>query len=388
MKRSILLFLILIGGVNLLLSWKEEDLSYIKEQDRFVWHTKISNIRNGSVKDVEYLFLGDSQVMSGVLPDRLDGNYFSGRNIYNLGLPAMQPEGLLVLTDTILANMPRLKVIFMNVGPYSLFTNDNLRAFDKYYLSELYYRALTSAFRSWIQPKPGSAGMIVHGLLKNLPLYRFNDDFSTQISYGSDLSGTPLSILIGHPELADRVIVGNYLNETYKPARRIRKEVERNRIIGGILQRNRGYWSWGEVEPVLHDCKSESVDQIRRLPVKPEFRLRKEAVISYEKIIKKYDEVGVDVVLLRIPLSPQWYRLAGNDGLRASMQDAVTKLAESYPRLRIIPAPPGDFFARMKNFADFTHLSYCGAIRYSRYLSDTMVDDGQYGSTKNFFMFE
>ena len=120
---AISLFILLNLGIGIL----SGPLRYLDDQDRFVWKTRIAYLNRRAPDRLKMAFLGDSQIMSGILPAVIDP---TGTSV-NLGLPSMQPEGIetLLLEPVLKKNT---EMIFFNPGPYSLYTTDNTASFGNY----------------------------------------------------------------------------------------------------------------------------------------------------------------------------------------------------------------------------------------------------------------
>src|SRR5207253_1977181 len=84
--------LLIFAALNLTVAAFDRRIALWKDADSFVWHTKANKLLDGRLRDVDVLILGDSQTMSGVVPQILEKA--TGRKFYNFGLPAQQPEGM------------------------------------------------------------------------------------------------------------------------------------------------------------------------------------------------------------------------------------------------------------------------------------------------------
>lgn len=362
---ALLLFLLI--GMNLWLARLEPQWRLFSNTDTFVWHEKVNLLAGDGLAAAPLLVLGDSQAMSGVLAADLDAG------AYNLGLPSQQPEGLLALANQ-LAHAPRAGRILISISPYSLFKSDVLRAFQTYFRSALLPRSAALLVGS---PTiiGDSAGEALEFLLLQMPLYQVHQLGFLYGSFEQRLPEVPLQMVRRQPKFVNLPATDRFLTSGWEPLAAARAQGQRNQMVRRILKDNRGFWTWqafGDTGPGSCSPSGRSIPGAP--PVKQTFANRPEARVFWRKVMLSLKRQGREVHLIQLPFSDAWERSTYPDEVYRRLDQALIELGNDFAQapgtgtLRIHPRPRWDS-ADARLFHDWTHLSFCGARRYTHWLS-------------------
>lgn len=368
-RRARLAILAGLGVIFLLanllpLLW-EKELNGALDNDIFVWNYKIDRLREGKLRGVELLVLGDSQAMSGILTGRLLSHPEKG---YNLGLPAQQPEGVLSLLQLLKREAPRLRVIILNVNPFSMFQSDVHNAFLNYYRSEL----LIYASRPLLQ-EPGLAGKTAGEWLDRsfqiLPLYRMRGRITPLFSFEENLLGIPLSTIRGHrpmtaPAGSDRLFLRGW-----SPRELYTVRAWQNGRIASILAEHYGFWTWKSFQiPASGDCQANIVEALPGGGKRYVYPRRKNGERAWRLLFEELSRTSYQVYVVQIPFSRSWQRAVDSRRVYQELNHRLDIALRGLPAIRRIDLPAEWRDNDTLLFYDWTHLSYCGAIQYSEWL--------------------
>ena len=349
---------------NVFLPFFPDARDSLKERDRFVWSRKIRELRGGRSSPVDLLFLGDSQVMSGLLPGVWKEEQPGSGSVRNLALPSFQPEGIEALMPEILES--GTKRIIVNLGPYSLFETDNTRAFFNYYHREMPLDSLMhpERGRSVFSLFPG----ILADLLELIPVVSLGRDLSPLGVLVDPVEGIPANRMEEASRILGTGVFRGRLEEDRGVLERVRELRRKNQKIQDILDRYEGFWGWNSyVDPVKIPCDSSSVPET--LPVKPVFTPRKEALESWIRIFRRWQKEGIQVVVVWLPMSGTWYRLAGTPLLHRKTGEILENLEHLFPEIPFLRVPPDLVSENEGDFLDITHLSFCGAKKVTDWIA-------------------
>ena len=345
----------------------DAELRLAADSDSFVWTEKLGALSSARLRHVGTIVLGDSQAMSGILPAEL------GPDAYNLAMPSMQSEGLLALASA-LERLPRLRRIIVNISPFSLFESEVTSAFQTYARAELLPRFPALLFQS---PglKAGTAGGRLDLVLSLSATYRAHTYGSLFASFEQRLPGVPLSVLRKNPKLANQALVNTFLQSGWDPAGGARAAAARNLKTRLLLERSRGYWTWKDILPpsVARCAKVGARFDGAPLGGWQDFRKRAAAETAWRLLLVRLAGLGYEVHVVQIPFSAVW--AAGTDA------PSVYRRLDAFLARTLIAVP-----ARLRGrlhvhgrsstwktddahlYHDWTHLSYCGAIDFTRRL--------------------
>ena len=106
--------------------------------------------------------------------------------------------------------------------------------------------------------------------------------------------------------------------------------------------------------------------ELPELPALLTYPDRHGAFASWRALLSKLRLRGYETVLIQIPLSSVWSSLTDPVAVDGRLDEKLEALRGENPGLRILPLPE---FSDPLKFNDWTHLSYCGAVRYTDHLS-------------------
>ncbi len=343
MRRALLLtlvFLILLNGGLALAGLPPAGWD---NRDAFVWKRKLAWLRDGRLQNVETLIIGDSQAMSGILPAQSSGPW----RTVNLALPSMQPEGWAVLLPEIFA-LPALRRVVVQIGPFSLLDTEIYDSFRGLSRAELFVRNPAAMLRyPYLLENSTEA---VEQIFAPLPLVRMRDVFR------SETPGKP------HLDLA------------WNPLERIARRQADHHRIDDLLERGAGFWTWNFVgtDPEFCGTATPAFNSVPALPARRLLRDRPGALPAWAGVLREL-RARYPVRLVRVPLPEAWRRATDTRAARLAIDAAVAELERAVPGLEVVaPFPEEDFGGG--DFHDWTHLSWCGARKFTERLR---IDDEQ-----------
>lgn len=365
-SAAALIALCLFAGLNIALYNRRESLATLRDADRFVWREKIAFARSGALANVERLALGDSQTMSALWPDAFVRDR---ARFYNLGLPAAQPEAQLAL----LRQLPRATggegLALVNIGPYSLFRSHVTRTFESYYRDELLRYDLGRAIVRH-RALAGGAGAWLHQGLLHLPAYDLHFTLHPWLAPGERtlVADIPFTELRKNPALLPAGQYSAYLRNVASPLEPARAVMLQNAKLRAQLRAYRGFWTWRNyADPAAEACRSDPAALTGRTPGF-DFRARPEALDAWRALLAELKGRGYRIVLFRPPFSPAWERTPGAAEFYRLADAQIAGLAAE-SGARVAPLAPADLLVPETDFQDLTHLSPCGARRYSAFLA-------------------
>jgi hypothetical protein len=277
--------------------------------------------------------------MSGILPRELE--HAAGGPVYNLGLPSLQPEGVVAMLPD-LEGMPELRTIVLGVSPFSLFDSEIFASFRGYARRELWPRRPGYLFEFPYLIRDSSD--FVRHALDASPLFR--------VRYRLNGSAFPGDITPPFP--------GRVIDVLFAGAGRRAFE---SRRIAALLERERGHWSWNFVGEDPGQCPTEP-PRIGVFPGTLRYPDRVGADAAYRRLLGALT-ARYDVYLVELPLSETWHGVVDAQEVYGRIDARVASWRADFPGLRVIPRPAHDAYTGA-DFIDWTHLSYCGARRYTR----------------------
>lgn len=348
----------------------EGPISKIKKTDLFVWHEKITVLNKEKSIPGQIAYIGDSQIMGAILPERI--RKLTGLEGVNLGLPAMQPEGMEAIVEKVLHVMPGLKIVVLGTGPYTLLRNDNYGSFLDYYRREMLYTMPGPALLEdgELELVGRNGGEFIRSLALLFPAYRMNEIVGPFVGFNDPDIGLPHAWIMRDPRLAGFERLSSIVKSGNHPVRRIKIRRNFNEQVKNIMAQNGGYWTWMSLDtPADPPCKDR--EDFPDIPVKPDFRYRAGAVNSYSRMIRKLQTAGIVVILAEVPLSPEWGKMVGREII--PMKDiTIREIVKNSPGTSLFQISEGFGEAA---FYDYTHLSGCGAAIYSDKLSRFFINN-------------
>lgn len=387
-RSAAFIALVTLLAVNLLLAFVpgRNVFAELRDPDRFVWYSKVALLRGGPVDTpensppVDTIILGDSQAMSGIVPEILDRAL--GSRSVNLGLPSQQPEGLLALARYIPETLPGVRRVIVNVNPFSLFKTEVVQSFTHYYRAELARYSL----------EPAAPGEMLHQALLRapLPLYETNYILAPVLGFGeAGLSDFTFAQIRSNPGLLTPATYAKYLageRPGLWPLLQARRE--RNQRLAELLRQQRGFWTWKHFEqprfdpavcanaPARPDLEIRTARGVFAYPPRPA------AIKAYRELFAYLRDRKYEIWLVQIPFSPAYGNLVNEELVYQNVDQAVAMIVGAPGDDRIgggvIPLPQKIPAARAAlpvtgAFVDLTHLSACGAADYTRWLAGELA---------------
>ncbi|MCE9597658.1 MAG: hypothetical protein K8S54_06785 [Spirochaetia bacterium] len=323
-------------AMNLLIGWILPTSDPYLDTDLFVWQQKRRTFESGLSSDT--LILGDSQAMSGILPEALTPFGFKAQN---LAVPSQQPEGLEYTVKQISRFAPATRRVILNVSPFTLFKSEVWPAFLNYYRET--YDLSPFDFEPARIPLAGkNSGDAIYRGFRLLPIFKLRDRFASIIADASPLK------LAG-------------------------KRSERNLQVKTILDAHNGYWVWQSEDSFKCAGTLPAIPALASL----KYQDRPESLESYQRVITALKDQGIEVILVFIPLSDVWAGLAAS-GTELRVYQAMQRLESQ--GIKTIKMPSRSEYAGL--FHDWTHLNYCGAKKYSAWLGDKISKEAFHPPTE------
>ena len=383
------------ANIALMLAPALNPFTELRDADRFLWYAKTARVRErvAELADARLLILGDSQAMSGIIPEILDERLKTGAPSINLGMPSQQPEGLLVLARFLpdVARDQRRRVI-LNVNPFSLFASPVKQSFDYYFREELarYGASSNSLLEAFARP-----GEALHQRLLALPFYEANFILAPLGGIGeAGLSDFSFAQLRARPDLLPAEEYTQYLGGARPgPLAIARTRVASNRRLQSLLDAGRGFWTWKKMtSPDFSQAEcgrralagGDPALSFNGVPGALVYQPRPAAIDAYRRLLDVLAAKGYETLLVEIPFSPAYGNLVNETQVYALVAAGVAKItadrppavvgvlgfgldADSGQRRSALPLP--DMLRSPHAYHDLTHLSACGAAEYTRWLA-------------------
>lgn len=364
----------------------------LRDPDRLLWFTKIEQVlaHAPELQAADVLILGDSQTMSGVVPEVLDGQL--GTRSLNLGMPSQQPEGLLTLAKRLPDARARSRRVILNINPFSLFQTEVMQSFTYYYRAEL--ARYESSGPGYTRAGPGGW---LHQWLLRLPLYEANYILAPVVGIGeAGLSEFTFAQIRARPDLLLARTYESYLSGADADLLEILDQRrEQSRRLRALLELHGGFWTWKDSGSPQFDpgvChKSEARPDLdlayRGEPGSYVYPERPAAIAAYRDLLELLGRKGYEVWLIEIPFSPAYGNFVNTAGVYQAVDRTVAEILKGLSRpesIRIVsfPKPLAEASAgaarlrQARYFHDLTHLSACGASYYTRWLAAELVRNG------------
>lgn len=353
LSASLILFFILLNVA----AWSfRGNIQLLSDPDTFIWNHKIQMLESGELKDVKVVILGDSQTMSGIVPGLLEKSL--GKKTYNLGLPAMQPEGLEAMVP--LLKRAGVETVIVNINPYCLFRTEVFDSFLTYYRSTFMQGSFRALFR-----RPDlvgkSAGQWFSQALTIFPAYAAHENVQYFFTPASAIR-FPGDVAQTMPDDSLR-----YFEEGWNPRANMKKVADRNLFVRRTTDENAGFWTWKSYSPPDFSCKNVALDP---LPLRVVYPDRPGAVESWKRVVRLLKDSGIRTIFVQIPFSGVWKNTTDPVSVYGRLDARLLEILSENPEMKSIPRPEN--FPDTNVFHDWTHLSPCGASLFTRYLIDRL----------------
>ena len=349
-------YVIFIGFLILLNHLLYPFLIYSVEKTSFIW-TLIKS-RKLTTKEYDYLFLGDSQIMSGISPDYFQKLSNDNSKILFYPRPSEQIEGILFLLENFYNEGFRFKKIILNISPITVSKNNILES-HKSLMNSFYGFHLKmyepSFFKFYFKNISNS---VYYLLIQLFPLLKLNSNFNSELRLIPGTEGITQnnSIL----PFIESNLLGNLV-----------KNRTQNYFLKKELTENNFYYEWGKTEANSKKCIPETKE--KKLPLGIEYAFNENRIDSlnrYKDLIKLAKNYSSKIYLLHIPFSPTAEKLLHSE-LNIPLNKTLNEL--NTQKINILRIPTQTFFD--EDFIDYTHLNYCGMEKLTKTIFNIVTTD-------------
>ncbi|MBM9500748.1 hypothetical protein JWG44_10870 [Leptospira sp. 201903071] len=361
-KNRILSGVLFFGFLVFLQTFLFPFLVPFQEKNSFLYD-RLSRLDRNLYTDEEHsntkapiVFLGDSQILSGVNPVELER--LLKRPIWFLPRPSEQPEGMFLRYkeyERIIRLKPALVIV--NGSVFSLSDMDVASAHRSLVLnydsfqSEIFFEP---TFRNFYLKNLSSGLFYLLGRI--FPFLRLNASMSTAIKIAGE--GDEFS----HSEnKMENLISGN-------PFVKWVANQKRNQFLNSEYSKNKGYMDWARYTTYDGICVPNFHGQI--LPQNAELALQKtrsSSLKAWKELFRYLQSRGVKVLAISLPFRPDFdSRLAKLPQL--SLWESIL-IEEEVPYWKL-----GSHHFQESDFGDYTHLNTCGMKKLVPVLSREVLN--------------
>ncbi|WP_232225669.1 hypothetical protein [Leptospira broomii] len=299
-------------------------------------------------KEPTWLFLGDSQLMSGINPAELQKS--TGKRILFLPRPSEQPEGILIRINELLSSGWKPEKIFLNANYFNTADVDIVPAHRSLVLNydsfrwSLYWN---SQERTFYFRNIGDA--LFFALARIFPLMKLNSAISSEIR---TIPKTE-QFLETDPRLSEILSVN--------PIERWKTNRDKNERLVAELERNEGFLEWNNSEIYTGKCVPNHSPQA--LPGRGwesnYKKMRSSSLAAWKSIFKILKKENISFEVLLIPSRPDFVTAVGEDNALSQFETVLKK--DEIPFVK--PEEPFEISV----FGDYTHLNACGVKKLTRW---------------------
>jgi len=332
--------ILLLFAISLLMHFTWEFLVPYCDTTSIYWYFAKDRKWNPKAK---ILVLGDSQIVSGILPETIaEIESVSLDEVLFLPRPSQQPEGILSDTLSITAKLPNLRKVYVNISPLNTSKNSITDAHK-----QLYYSFGDFEFHHITEP-----------LLRK--------------AYFSNLADLSWKFVIqmfpyfGLSSNTNRIF--------YDPI--VKEDLTKRRFEFDAIQKSMrlksGAWIWKSIsdDPTLMEGEKFPNLDTTILAGKRELSIQ-----LWVQTLKEWEKQKLDVVILRIPFSPQMEMDLVNknaNGVTDSLFDWVEKT--HFKNRRVVYDFRSEFLKDYGYFADLTHLNQKGRDAFGNLLKKSLLN--------------
>lgn len=288
------------------------------------------------------VFLGDSQILSGIHPKELEMKI--GRPIWFLPRPSEQPEGMFLRWkeyERRIGTKPSLVIV--NGSVFSIADMDVASAhrslvlnYDSFH-SEIFTKTLFGDFYL----RNLSSGLY-YLLGRMFPFLRLNASFSTTLKIvgeGDEFGFTEKNL--------EKLLTGN-------PIEKWKSNLNRNRFLEMEYSKNKGYLDWGKQTSYDGVC----VPNEKPIPLPPNAELalqktRKSSLKAWRELFSYFKDRNIPILAISLPFRPDFDEKVSSLPLMSLWESILVEEGISYWKVGSAKFEPSDF-------GDYTHLNTCG----------------------------
>lgn len=297
---------------------------------------------SSSSETAPVVFLGDSQILSGIRPADLES--LIRRPIWFLPRPSEQPEGMLLRwKEYERGSGDKPALVVLNGSVFSLADMDVASAHRSLVLNyDSFFPEIVvdSDFRNFYLKNLPSGTFYLLGRV--FPFLRLNASFSTSVKIvgeGDEFSHSETDI--------ERLLSGN-------PLRIWSARFEKNKFIELEYSKNKGYMDWARHTPFDGVCVPNA-DPIP-LPENSELalaKIRQSAPTAWKKLFSYFRERKIPVLAITLPFRPDFER-----AIASLPHSSVFESILIEKEIPFWKSGGGNFV--VSDFGDYTHLNTCG----------------------------
>lgn len=312
----------------------------------------------GEIKNQEptWLFLGDSQLMSGINPTELQRSL--GKRILFLPRPSEQPEGILIRIKELLSSGLRPERVFLNANYFNTADVDIVPAHRSLVLNYDSFRwsmYWNSQERTFYFRNIGDA--LFFALARIFPLMKLNSAISSEIRTIPKTEQFPET----DPRLSEILSIN--------PIERWKANRDKNERLVAELERNDGFLEWNNSETYTGKCVPN--DSPQALPGRGwesnYKKIRASSLAAWRSIFKILQKENIPFEVLLIPSRPDFVVAIGGDNALSQFETVLK--ADGIPLTK--PEEPFEISV----FGDYTHLNACGVEKFTRWFRKQRTED-------------
>ncbi|UPY78400.1 hypothetical protein FH581_005920 [Leptospira weilii] len=309
-----------------------------------------------SQKLAPILFLGDSQILSGIHPKELEKRL--GLPIWFLPRPSEQPEGMFLRWKEYERKIGiKPSLVIVNGSVFSLSDMDVAQAHRSLVLNydSFHMEIFTEIFLGDFYLKNFSIGTY-YLLGRIFPFLRLNASVSTTfkiIGEGDEFSYSEKNL--------EKLLLGN-------PIEKWKSNLDRNLFLEVEYSKNNGYLDWGKQSSYDGICVPN--ENLISLPQNAEAALqktRKSSLKAWRKLFSYLKTNNVPVFAVSLPFRPDFDKKLSSLPQMSIWESVLMEERIPYWKAKA-------HFFEPRDFGDYTHLNTCGMRKLVPVLAEKILE--------------
>lgn len=309
-----------------------------------------------SQKLAPILFLGDSQILSGIHPKELEKRL--GRPIWFLPRPSEQPEGMFLRWKEYERKIgAKPSLVIVNGSVFSLSDMDVAQAHRSLVLNydSFHTEIFTEIFLRDFYLKNLSISMY-YLLGRIFPFLRLNASVSTAfkiIGEGDEFNYSEKNL--------EKLLLGN-------PIEKWKSNLDRNRFLEIEYSKNNGYLDWGKQSPYDGVCvPNENLIPLPRNAEAALQRTRKSSLKAWRELFSYLKSRNVRILAVSLPFRPDFEEKLSSLPQMPLWESILMEEGIPYWKVKVHLFEPRDF-------GDYTHLNTCGMRKLVPVLAEKILE--------------
>ncbi len=309
-----------------------------------------------SQKLAPILFLGDSQILSGIHPKELEKRL--GRPIWFLPRPSEQPEGMFLRWKEYERKIGiKPSLVIVNGSVFSLSDMDVAQAHRSLVLNydSFHMEIFTEIFLGDFYLKNFSIGMY-YLLGRIFPFLRLNASVSTTfkiIGEGNEFSYSEKNL--------EKLLLGN-------PIEKWKSNLDRNLFLEVEYSKNNGYLDWGKQSSYDGVCvPNENLIPLPRNAEAALQKTRKSSLKAWRELFSYLKTNNVPVFAVSLPFRPDFDKKLSSLPQMPLWESVLMEERIPYWKAKANLFEPRDF-------GDYTHLNTCGMRKLVPVLAEKILE--------------